>query len=159
MGLFDKLKFKKAESTEPKKEKSFFSKKQSIPDEKVQPVVSPDGQLVATKKFTASPKKEKIKKEDTGNAFKILIRPLITEKSSSLAMNNQYVFVVSPFANKIEIKKAVRKLYGVEPIKINIISTAGKAVRYGRTEGRTKDWKKAIITLAPGQKIEIQEGL
>ena len=74
-------------------------------------------------------------------------------------MFGQYVFEVSPRANKIEIRKAIKKVYNVEPIKINVIRVAGKKIRYGRTEGRTKNWKKAVITLAPGQKIEIQEGL
>ena len=87
------------------------------------------------------------------------MHPLITEKGSYLSSTNQYVFAVAPQTNKIEVRKAIRKVYGVDPIKVNIMNFSGKKVRYGRTEGRTKAWKKAVITLAQGQKIEIQEGL
>jgi large subunit ribosomal protein L23 len=74
-------------------------------------------------------------------------------------MYNQYIFQVAPGTNRVEVRKAIRKLYGVDPIKVNIINVRGKKIRYGRSEGQTKAWKKAVITLAAGQKIEIQEGL
>lgn len=86
---------------------------------------------------------------------KILIRPIITEKATFLSGDNKYVFEVSSDANKIEVGKAFETTYKMKPIKINIIKVKGKAVRYGRTSGRTKLWKKAIITLKAGDKIEL----
>lgn len=87
-------------------------------------------------------------------AHKILIKPIITEKATGLETFNKYTFEASRGANKIEIKKAVKELYNVEPIDVRIVVVKGKDVRYGRVSGRTKKWKKAIITLAKGQKIE-----
>lgn len=150
MGLLDKLKIKKF-GDKKKKEKV---------EEKQETVVTPDGRLVnVQKKGEAKPKKAKLKKDDTGEAYRVLVKPLITEKGSSLGMFNKYIFEVTPHTNKIEIKKAIKKVYGVDPIKVNIINILGKKVRYGRTEGRTKHWKKAVVTLPQGQKIDVQEGL
>ena len=113
-------------------------------------------------------KSEKIKKQEKGErkelkhghgeAFKQLIRPVITEKASFLGPNSQYVFEVAPRANKIEIKKAVEKLYGVKPVKVNIINVRGKNVRYGRQWGKLKNWKKAIVTLKNEDKIDVYAG-
>lgn len=102
-----------------------------------------------------APKKQK--KQDTGRAFRTLLRPVVTEKSTRLATAQKYVFAVSPTSNKIEVRRAVLALYGVRPLKVNVLNFAGKAVRYGRTTGRTKAWKKAIVTLPPGQKIDFLE--
>lgn len=158
MGIFDRFrKTKKKEEKEVKeKPKVKAEKKEEI---KQQAVMTPDGRLVSVPKKEEKAKKIKIKKEDTGNAYRVLVKPRITEKGSSLGVYNQYVFEVADQTNKIEVRKAIKKVYGVDPIKVNIINMLGKKVRYGRTEGRTKNWKKAIVTLAPGQKIEMQEGL
>ncbi|MFW0837615.1 MAG: 50S ribosomal protein L23 [Candidatus Komeilibacteria bacterium] len=96
---------------------------------------------------------------DTGMAYKWLLQPLITEKATLLGTENKYVFIVADGANKIEIKKALKKLYGVDAIKINIVNRPGKKVRYGKVTGRTKKVKKAIVTLAKGQSIELYEGV
>ncbi|OGE81671.1 MAG: 50S ribosomal protein L23 [Candidatus Doudnabacteria bacterium RIFCSPHIGHO2_01_FULL_43_23] len=71
-----------------------------------------------------------------------------------LASSNKYVFRVNPRSNKNEVKKAIEKVYDVKVLKVNIINTFGKNRRYGQTMGRTKDWKKAVITVAKGQRIE-----
>ncbi|MFA5135117.1 MAG: 50S ribosomal protein L23 [Patescibacteria group bacterium] len=155
MGLFDKFKFKK--KPERKLERKPGPPQHSAPK---QPVVTPDGKLVnAPKKEGAKPKKAKAKKLDTGDAYRVLLRPLITEKGSMLGVNNQYAFEVAPSSNKVEVRKAIRKVYGIDPIKVNVLNVSGKQVRYGRAEGVTKHWKKAIVTLPEGQKIDIQEGL
>lgn len=104
-------------------------------------------------------KAKKGKKEDTQNAYKVLVKPLITEKATYLASLGKYCFAVSKDSNKIEIKKAIKALYGVEAKDINIINQKGKRVTYGRVRGKTKSWKKAIITLKPGDKIELYEGV
>lgn len=99
------------------------------------------------------------KKTDTGMAFRHLIKPMVSEKASVLASQGKYVFVVHPYANKIQIKKAVEEVFGVKVNDVNIIKMLGKNVRFGRVRGRTKNWKKAVVTLEPGQKIEIYEGV
>lgn len=91
------------------------------------------------------------------NLDEILIRPILTEKTTLLEKEGKYLFEVSAQANKIEIKKAIEKIYKVKPVKINIIKMRGKSVRYGRTTGKTKNWKKAIITLEKGKKIELTQ--
>lgn len=164
MGIFDKFKSNKGKADKkPHEAVAKDVKKEKKDDTKetaVKPVVRPDGTMAPVKeKAEPKAKKAKVLKEDTGNAYQVLIKPLVTEKGSLIGMYNQYIFQVAPGANRVEVRKAIRKLYGVDPIKVNIINVRGKEIRYGRTEGRTKAWKKAIITLAAGQKIEIQEGL
>lgn len=89
----------------------------------------------------------------------VIVRPLISEKTASLAGANQYVFVVHNDANRIEVRQAVKAMYGVSPLAVNIINVRGKAVRFGRRQGRRSDWKKAIITLPQGQTIHVYEGV
>lgn len=111
-----------------------------------------------------SPKEKKVGDERKSEKprvelYGILLRPLITEKATNSAQFNQYIFAVSTKANKIQIARAIQSRYGIKPIKINIINNAGKNVRSGRVSGRTKDWKKAIVTLPKGKTIQIQEGI
>ena len=93
------------------------------------------------------------------DAYRVLIKPLITEKAANLGTINKYVFAVADKANKIEIAKAVNEVYGVKPISVNIIRVSGKKVRYGRVFGKRKDWKKAMVTLPAGKTINIYEGV
>jgi large subunit ribosomal protein L23 len=109
-----------------------------------------------TKKSAAKPK---VKKRKNSQAFRVLIKPIVTEKSAYLGSLNQYIFEVSSEANKIMVKKAVENIYGVKPIKVNIINVLGKDVRFGRTRGRTKDRKKAVVTLREGDKLDVYEGV
>jgi large subunit ribosomal protein L23 len=95
----------------------------------------------------------------SSSAYRVLLRPLVTEKGSHLGVINKYVFEVDYNANKIEIAKAIETAYGIKPVKVNIIKLAGKVVRRGRTEGRRKNWKKAIVTLPQGKSIQIYEGI
>ncbi|MFA5106806.1 MAG: 50S ribosomal protein L23 [Patescibacteria group bacterium] len=88
-----------------------------------------------------------------------MIKPIITEKATNLGADRKYIFEVATGANRIEIAKAVESLYGVQPLKVNIIRQGGKQIRYGRAEGRTKDRKKAIVTLREGESIKIQDGV
>ena len=89
----------------------------------------------------------------------IIIRPVVTEKSSGLMENNKYVFKVALSANKIEIKKAVEEIFKVKVVDVNTVRVKGKEKRMGRSVGRTSDYKKAIVQLAEGDSIEIFEGL
>ena len=87
-------------------------------------------------------------------AREILIAPLITEKSTSQQnSNNSYTFKVSLNANKIEIRKAVEKVFNVSVIDVNTINQRGKIKRMGRFSGKRADWKKAIVKLKAGDTI------
>ena len=93
------------------------------------------------------------------DAYKIIKRPLITEKSTiTKEMHNQLVFEVDRRANKIEIKKAVERIFKVQVEDVRTMNYQGKRKRLGRGEGRKRHWKKAVVTLKPGQKIEFFEG-
>lgn len=89
----------------------------------------------------------------------IIIKPVVTEKSVSLMELNKYVFKVALSANKIENKKAVEEIFKVKVVGVNTIRVQGKVKRMGRYEGKTSDYKKAIVQLAEGDHIEVFEGL
>ncbi|MCL1816216.1 MAG: 50S ribosomal protein L23 [Clostridiales bacterium] len=93
------------------------------------------------------------------NIHDVLIRPLVTEKSMLLMEENKYCFLVNKKANKIEIRKAVEGLFNVSVLKVTTRIVKGKIKRMGRTQGKRPDTKKAIITLAAGNKIEIFNSL
>lgn len=90
-----------------------------------------------------------------------LIRyPLLTEKTiEAKEAYNQYAFAVDCQANKVEIKKAVEALFKVKVKGVRTLSVKGKEKRVGRNVGKRSDWKKAIVTLEPEQKIEFFEGM
>ena len=89
----------------------------------------------------------------------IIIRPVVTEKSIGLMENNKYVFKGALKANKIEIKKAIEEIFKVKVVDVNTVRINGKMKRMGRYEGKTSDYKKAIVQLAEGDSIEIFEGM
>jgi len=89
----------------------------------------------------------------------IIIKPVITEKSTGLMEENKYTFIVDPKANKIEIKYAIQELFKVKVEKVYTLKSRGKLRRQGRYEGKTPDRKKAIVQLKAGDTIEIFEGL
>lgn len=89
----------------------------------------------------------------------VVKRPLITEKSTILQSKQDYVFEVDSNANKHQIKAAVEKMFKVDVVKVNVINVPGKEKMVGRRRVRTRQWKKAIVTLAPGNKIEFFEGV
>ncbi len=93
------------------------------------------------------------------NEYDVVLRPVITEKSSFVKENaNQYVFEVQRNANKIEIKKAVEKLFKVKVVSVSVVKVEGKKKRVGRFAGKQADWKKAYVKLSPKDKITIFEG-
>ena len=94
-------------------------------------------------------------------AYHHLIKgPVITEKTHSLnAAGNQVTFRVATSANKIEIRKAVEEIFKVKVLAVNTMQMQGKTKRLGKTEGTRPSWKKAIVTLAPGEKIAGFEGV
>jgi len=92
--------------------------------------------------------------------YKIIRRPIITEKGSDLKdENNQLVFEVDTKANKSEIKKAVEKIFKVNVLTVHTQNRLGKRKRLGRSAGRRKNWKKAIVTLREGDRVDFFEGV
>jgi large subunit ribosomal protein L23 len=97
-------------------------------------------------------------------APEIILRPVISEKSIDESGRGKYTFAVHPDANKIQIKAAVETLYDkVTVVKVNVLTQKAKEKRRGTRRGRvigyTSPWRKAVVTLAPGQKIEFFEGV
>jgi len=91
--------------------------------------------------------------------YQVIKRPLITEKATILKeRENKVAFVVDQGANKAEIKEAVERLLKVKVLKVNISTMKGKIRRIGRNVGKRPDWKKAVVTLRPGDRIEFFEG-
>jgi large subunit ribosomal protein L23 len=92
--------------------------------------------------------------------YEVLRRPIITEKSSLQSEYfNRYTFEVDIRANKLQIKDAVEQAFSVDVVAVNVIRVSGKRRRWGKLVGQTKDWKKAIVTLRPGQSIQFFEGV
>ena len=91
-----------------------------------------------------------------GSYRDIILAPVITEKASNVAANgDRIVFKVRKDANKTQIKQAIEKIYNVKVTKVNTINVKPKSKRVGRYTGKTSAYKKAIITLAEGSKIEL----
>ncbi|HYA12944.1 MAG TPA: 50S ribosomal protein L23 [Syntrophales bacterium] len=91
--------------------------------------------------------------------YRIIRRALITEKSTIAKDENKYIFEVDRRANKIEVAKAVEKLFKVKVMDVHIMNVIGKKKRVGRIMGEKSSWKKAVVTLASGSRIEIHEGV
>lgn len=165
MGLLDK--FKKTKLDKDSKE---MKDNKAILKEKAEVKVDTDKKTGKGKKDSGSSgandvnreKKEKIttsKKKVQGTDNKVLIRPFISEKAAIQEVNGVYTFVVNNRVNKIQVKEAVKMAYGVIPKKVRIMNFEGKNMRFGKNKGRRSDWKKAVITLAKGQSINIHEGV
>ena len=155
MGIFN---FKKEKEEEDKKAAPAAAAKPAA--------VKVDAKPASADKSDKIKKAEPASKKETGIAaerkgrevFGVLLRPIITEQSSALNALNQYAFAVDKKANKIMIAEAVASRYGIKPVSVNVSNYFGKVVRYGRHFGRTKSWKKAVITLPEGKSINIYEG-
>ncbi len=92
------------------------------------------------------------------HSFEVLRSPVVTEKTTLLQEQGKYVFEVARKANKVQVKEAVEKAFDVKVVAVNMINLHGKPKRYGPRFVVTKPRKKAIVTLKPGDKIEIFEG-
>ena len=89
----------------------------------------------------------------------VILAPLVTEKGTLVGeLGNQFLFKVSPDANKIEIKKAVEDFFKVKVVRVHTVNMLGKKRRVGRIVGQRAAWKKAYVTLAEGQSIDFFEG-
>lgn len=119
-----------------------FTKKQKKEEERVEP--KKEAQVVLSSNQNPFP-------------YQIIKEPHITEKATNLIKENKYVFKVFPNANKVNIKKAIERLYNVKVKSVRIINTIGKKRRFGRQEGWKPGFKKAIVNLKEGYKIELIE--
>ena len=128
MGIFDKLKGKKAEDPKPADRASDAA-----------PV--------------SAPKKSDQKSESVSHTSDVLVKPLLSEKGTHFASTGRYVFIVTRHANKPEIKKSIQRVYNVHVEGVRIVNLPSKKRRYGHTAGETSEHKKAIITLKKGEKI------
>lgn len=93
------------------------------------------------------------------NISEVLLRPTITEKSTLLQEDGQYTFQIAPKANKTLVKQAVEQNFGVKVVSVNITVNRGKRKRYGPRFKKQPDVKKAVVTLRPGDRIDLIEGL
>jgi large subunit ribosomal protein L23 len=92
--------------------------------------------------------------------YSVIKKPLVTEKSTiARDEGNKYIFEVDRRATKIEIRNAVEKIFKVKVMTVRTMNFAGKKKRVGRIIGSRSDWKKAVVTLAPGSSIEVFEGV
>jgi len=136
-----------------------FKKKAAIKKAEVKKTVKKPAAVEIEKKEVEKPvevKKAPVKKViKTTDAWKALVAPHVTEKATELTASNKYVFKVFKRTNKVEIKRAIEGLYGVDVKDVHIINVKKKARRVGRTQGFRKGYKKAIITVKKGQEIEV----
>ncbi|MEX0786044.1 MAG: 50S ribosomal protein L23 [Dehalococcoidia bacterium] len=95
----------------------------------------------------------------TLHPYEVIVRPLITEKATILAGDHKYAFEVDVRANKNQIRAAIQTAFNVQVLKVNTMNVAGKTRRTGSRTTRKRSWKKAIVTLAEGDTIQIFEGV
>ena len=98
----------------------------------------------------------------TLDTYSTIVRPVVSEKSTVLGEQGKYIFEVAPHANKIQIKHAVEEAFAnrkVQVAAVNILHVAGKQRRRGRSVGMTRSWKKAVVTLRAGQRLDLFEGV
>jgi large subunit ribosomal protein L23 len=93
------------------------------------------------------------------NIYEVIRRPLVTEKSTRLSEQHKYVFEVNKNANKDQVRLAVEKAFNVGVIDVNVIKVPGEAKKMGRRQVVAPAWKKAIVTLKEGDKIQFFEGV
>ena len=147
----------KGEKKNEEKKKTPKAKKASVTEEKtVDTSVKSEEKVVAKTKTSSSSAKTSVTKvapPKDSTAYRVLVRPLVSEKTARLEKNRQFTFAVTPDANKVEIKKAVEKHYRVHVTNVNVVNVTGKFVRSGRTIGKRKDWRKAYVTVREGENI------
>jgi large subunit ribosomal protein L23 len=93
------------------------------------------------------------------NPRDILVKPIVSERTVAQMEENKYTFKTDKKANKIEIKRAVEEIFNVKVVDVKTMIVKGKVKRMGRYQGKRPDWKKAIVTLQAGDKIEIFDGM
>jgi large subunit ribosomal protein L23 len=158
MGFLKKLLTKKSDNDAKKTEKVSVVKK-AKETKAVTPVIIKEEKKtveMAVKSKTEIKKRQTI---STGLAQRVLLYPLVTEKSAIAESENKYSFVAVNWATKKQIKAAVLELYDVEPVAVNTVNYDGHYVAFRGKLGKRKDYKKAIVTLPTGKTIDIHKGV
>lgn len=142
---------RKQQVMEPKKAPSSVSVASEIVEKR--PLKSKKAEIdsVATQAVEQAPEVPRA----TGDAHRVLLRPLITEKNTLHQTQNQYVFEVAIRANKVEVQKAVESAFKVKVKKVRIVRMRGKIKQFGRVKGVRKFWKKAIVSVEKGDHITL----
>ena len=136
------------------------SKKQNLAPAKKEEAAGEKKPAGDGKEAVAAPvKRGPLAKEHGGDAYRVLLTPVLTEKADREQSLGKYAFMIAPEANKNVVAQAFRDLYGVKPVSVRIVSVRGKQVRSGRVLGKRKDQKKAIVTLKAGETITAMEGV
>ena len=147
------------------------NEKEKVDDKKTASVKKKDTNEDKEKKTVKSEKNNKgsVNKKSTGkikkvsvdkmpdNYFDIIVKPHISEKTFNLSQEDKYVFIVSDKSNKTEIKKAVKSIYGVSVISVNIINIHSRIKRFRGRMGLKSGYRKAIVKLAKGHKIDLMK--
>lgn len=158
MGIFDRFKRKKAETPKHAEQDIPVAKKERAKDSVAK---SSDTTADATKAPESEAAAKTVAKKETvkrsGHISDILLRPSFTEKTHKLADKHHVVVEVARHANKIMVKEAFKATFGVTPVSVRIMVTKGKRMRFRGTRGQRKSVKKAIITLAKGEHIDLFE--
>jgi len=148
MSIFDR--FKKTKKEPEKKVPKELKEVKAVKKEEAR-----ETEMKEIKEEKAIKLPKRVEKKAFSGAWHILESPHVTEKSGMLAEKNHYVFKVSPSANKQQIKKAVEDLYGVAVDKVMVVNIPKKARKLGKSKGFKAGYRKAMVKLAPGEKIEI----
>ncbi len=120
--------------------------------------------LLKKKPVAADVKKSAVKAAVKGSVigqarlYDVIVRPIVTEKSSAAAEQNKVTFKISPTATKKDVKAAVESIFKVSVVKVNTINTEGKMKKFRGKDGQRNDVRKAIVTLAAGQSIDFAAG-
>jgi large subunit ribosomal protein L23 len=166
MGLLDRWIKRKTEEQLKKEVAPKSEEKKTTPALSTVPKTNTVSTKVSTKKKTVVEDKKVVKEASVSNsskgsdsefARKIIIRPITTEKTTYLESENKYVFLVAKDSTKHDIKKAVKELYNVSPLAVQVIHVQGKRVRFGRMQGHRSDYKKAIVTVSGESTIKLHE--
>lgn len=152
MGIFDRFTSRKGKAAKEKQPRHAVAKK-SADDAKRQQFASVPS--AGSKPSVDAKAPVASRKENTGSAHRILIRAVVSEKATRLAEGRQYAFVVARQATKLTVKRAIEDLYGIRPERVAIINVQGKWLRYGKSTGQTKSWKKAIVTIPAGKSLTV----
>jgi large subunit ribosomal protein L23 len=154
MGIFSRIK----SVAVPKKEEDVKAPAASAEKPKKATKATKTSKKAKTEETASDEVKPEVSKKGAAFAH-ILLSPRVSEKAAVLSAMGSYVFNVPIETNKIEVKKAVEAMYGVNVMSVNTIRGEGKATQRGRIQGRRNRWKKAVVTLKPGQKIDLYEGV
>ena len=163
MGFFDTFRRKKEPAAAKRPEKATKSVKKAIadaPSRAGQPAAAAPKQQTVREEIAAAEGRPKKGVQPGVFAHRVLMRPVVSEKSARLHGMNQYVFLVAPDANKISIRKAIYEVYHVEPAAIKIITMSGKKVRNRMMfKGQRRSYKKAVICVPKGTTLPVYEGV